>query len=68
MIQRVCRRQKRIGEHRIIVPRGGEYKLILADGTKVWLNSESELVYPVKFIGPRREVSMKGEVCLGGTE
>ncbi|MEI3154934.1 MAG: FecR domain-containing protein [Odoribacter sp.] len=30
----------------------------------MWLNSESELVYPVKFIGPRREVSMKGEVCF----
>ncbi len=55
---------EKIGEHRIIVPRGGEYKLILADGTKVWLNSESELVYPVKFVGPRREVSMKGEVCF----
>lgn len=45
----------------IVVPRGGEYKLELADGTLVWLNSDSELRYPVKFIGNQREVQLKGE-------
>jgi len=45
----------------IVVPRGGEYKLELADGTLVWLNSDSELRYPVKFIGNQREVRLKGE-------
>lgn len=48
----------------IIVPRGGEYELILADGTRVWLNSESRLTYPVRFSGARREVSMTGEICF----
>lgn len=47
--------------NRMSVPRGGEYKLLLADGTQVWLNSESELKYPVAFTGNRREVMLKGE-------
>lgn len=45
----------------IVVPRSGEYKLELADGTRVWLNSESELRYPVEFPGDRRDVYLKGE-------
>ena len=45
----------------IVVPRGGEYKLELADGTLVWLNSDSELRYPVKFAGSQRDVWLKGE-------
>ncbi|MCG8581871.1 MAG: FecR domain-containing protein [Bacteroidales bacterium] len=45
----------------LIVPRGGEYQLQLADGTKVWLNSESELTYPVLFTDNERKVQLKGE-------
>lgn len=43
------------------VPRGGEFRLMLADGTKVWLNAETELVYPVAFSRHKREVTLKGE-------
>ena len=42
------------------VPRGGEFHLILSDGTKVWLNSESTLRYPIHF-STIREVSLTGE-------
>lgn len=45
----------------IVVPRGGIYSLILSDGTKVFLNSESELRYPVRFIEGNREVDLRGE-------
>ena len=43
------------------VPRGGEYSIILCDGTKVYLNSESALRYPVSFVGPERKVYLTGE-------
>lgn len=43
------------------VPRGGEYQLILSDGTKVWLNADSELKFPVQFKGEERRVELKGE-------
>lgn len=43
------------------IPRGAEYKLVLADGTTVWLNAGSELVFPVSFTGTTREVRLKGE-------
>lgn len=45
----------------IVVPRGGIYSLVLSDGTKVFLNSESELRYPAKFTGEDRKVDLKGE-------
>lgn len=43
------------------IPNGGEYKLVLPDGTKVWLNSDTELSYSVPFIGNQRKVRLKGE-------
>lgn len=46
------------------IPRGGEYTLVLSDGTTVWLNSESSIKYPVHFSGEQREVWMEGEVCF----
>lgn len=43
------------------VARGEEYQVVLADGTKVWMNSESELKFPIAFVGKERKVYMKGE-------
>lgn len=45
----------------IDIPHGGEYRLTLSDGTKVWLNSATELKYPVKFVGDERVVHIRGE-------
>ena len=47
--------------HLLQVPRGGEYALVLADGTRVWLNAETELSYPSYFSGKDRRVKLKGE-------
>lgn len=43
------------------VPRKGTYKLILSDGSIVWLNSESSVRYPVDFKGNERRVYVTGE-------
>lgn len=47
--------------HTLIVPRGGEFSLTLSDGTKVWLNADSRLEYPVRFADSIREVTVSGE-------
>ena len=43
------------------IPKGGEFKLQLADGTRVYLNSATDLRYPVAFTGLERRVYLKGE-------
>jgi len=45
----------------LIVPAGGEYRLVLADRTVVYMNSESRLKYPVVFSGKDRTVELEGE-------
>ncbi|WP_256013961.1 FecR family protein [Desertivirga xinjiangensis] len=45
----------------LIIPRGGQYKMILPDGSKVWLNSGSVLKYPVSFSGAERRIELQGE-------
>lgn len=45
----------------ISIPRGGQYQVVLSDGTKVWLNSVSSLKYPASFSGKERVVELKGE-------
>lgn len=42
-------------------PRGGQYQLTLPDGTKVWLNSETSITYPVVFVQQERKVKITGE-------
>ncbi len=47
--------------HTLTVPAGGEFFYELADGTHVWLNSESEIRFPAAFSGNVRQVFVKGE-------
>ncbi len=46
----------------ISTPLGGEYEVILPDGTKVWLNAASSITYPISFASGDREVKISGEV------
>jgi ferric-dicitrate binding protein FerR (iron transport regulator) len=48
-------------DHRLEVPRRGEYRVILSDSTRVWLNSESRLVFPPRFAPGERRVYLEGE-------
>ncbi|QEH41216.1 FecR domain-containing protein [Chitinophaga sp. XS-30] len=50
--------------NRIATPRGGEFTIILSDGTKVWLNAASSLRFPTVFSGEKREVELTGEAYL----
>lgn len=49
------------GINTLSTPRGGQYKVVLADGTKVWLNAASSLQYPASFKGSSRQVMLSGE-------
>lgn len=52
---------KEIVYNKLSIPRGGEYRIELEDGTKIWMNSESRLRYPVAFFNDTREVYLEGE-------
>lgn len=46
----------------VSTPKGGQYHIVLPDGTKVWLNAASSLRFPTSFIGKERRVETSGEV------
>lgn len=52
---------KTLKYHVLTVPRSGEYIMTLSDGTKVWVNSDSRVEYPVVFGRDKREVFITGE-------
>lgn len=52
----------------ISVPAGGEYRVLLSDGSSVRLNSCSSLTYPVVFTGDHREVELTGEAYFDVTK
>ena len=52
----------RLTINNIKTPRGGQYHVVLSDGSKVWLNSASSISFPATFIGKERKVKITGEV------
>jgi ferric-dicitrate binding protein FerR (iron transport regulator) len=42
-------------------PKGGQYQLVLPDGSKVWLNAASSLRFPTQFTAATRSVDLTGE-------
>lgn len=48
----------------ITTPRGGQYQIVLPDGTRVWLNADSYIRFPTTFKGAYRDVEIKGEAYL----
>lgn len=53
--------EKKIQNNHLIIPKGKTYQLELSDGTRIRLNSESELIYPTLFTENKREVTLIGE-------
>ncbi|MCS3800876.1 FecR domain-containing protein [Niastella sp. OAS944] len=54
-------RQSSITYNLLSTPRGGQYQLILPDGSKVWLNAASSIKYPTAFSDNERIVEITGE-------
>lgn len=48
----------------LTTPRGGQFNVVLADGTAVWLNAASSITYPTTFAGKERVVTITGEAYL----
>lgn len=57
----ILNKPKPIQYNQLEVPCGQQAKLTLSDGTKIWLNSKSKLIYPDHFSGLMREVLLDGE-------
>ena len=53
--------QEAVAWNTISTPRGGQYQVVLPDGTKVWLNAVSSLRFPAGFTGNERVVELTGE-------
>lgn len=51
-------------QNRLIVPFGKRSFITLADGTRVWLNSGTEMEFPAKFAGKTRNIRVKGEIYI----
>lgn len=52
---------RQLAFNKLTTPKGRQFRLELPDGSKVWLNAESSLEYPVAFTGGTREVKLEGE-------
>ena len=50
-----------VGENTVEVPKGQRASLMLSDGTKIWLNSQSKLIYPTQFSDKERNVRLEGD-------
>jgi len=50
-----------IGYNILVVPRGGQFNIVLPDGSHVWLNAASRLKYPTAFTGKERVVELQGQ-------
>lgn len=55
-------RKYEVAYNTLATPRGGQYQLVLPDGSKVWLNAASSIRYPTAFTGSERKVTVTGEV------
>lgn len=48
-------------ESSVATPNGGQYKITLSDGTRIWLNAASSAKFPIAFVGKERVVELQGE-------
>jgi len=62
ILQEATANNKNASQYNIIkTPRGGQYQIVLPDGSRVWLNAASSLEFPVVFANNERRVKLTGE-------
>jgi ferric-dicitrate binding protein FerR (iron transport regulator) len=66
--QALSNRQLKFSYNVLTTPRGGQYHVVLPDGSRVWLNAVSSIRYPTAFIGKERNVEITGEVYFEVTK
>ncbi|GGH64569.1 ferric-dicitrate binding protein FerR (iron transport regulator) [Filimonas zeae] len=54
-------RKDSLAVHTVSTPRGGQFSVVLGDGSRVWMNAATTLRYPARFTGNKREVQLDGE-------
>ncbi len=64
IVESDCQKEKEPQYYTLDVPKGAEYRLVLSDGTKVFLNAGTTLSYPDRFVGKNREITLSGEAYL----
>jgi ferric-dicitrate binding protein FerR (iron transport regulator) len=64
LIQNTEVRKQEVAMNEVVIPYGKKSELLLADGTKVWLNAGSRLAFPSRFTKNTREVFLEGEACF----
>ena len=64
--ERIAENNKEVAEEydRIIVPKGRRSMIVLADNSRIWINSGSKVIYPRSFKGKKRQIFVEGEVYL----
>ncbi|MET6996082.1 FecR domain-containing protein [Chitinophaga defluvii] len=58
------RNNKTVSYNTLTTPSGGQFKVVLPDGSRVWLNAASSIRYPTAFTGTERRVELTGEGYL----
>jgi Fe2+-dicitrate sensor, membrane component len=66
--QALSNRQLKFSYNVLTTPRGGQYHVVLPDGSRVWLNAVSSIRYPTAFIGKERNVEITGEAYFEVTK
>lgn len=59
---------QQVSYNKITTPRGGQFQIVLPDGTKVWMNAASSLRFPTAFTGNDRQVELSGEAYFEVTK
>lgn len=59
--QKGLKANRKVLYNTMVTPKGGQYQVLLADGSRVWLNAESSLYFPTEFVGKNRKVVLTGE-------